>query len=132
MRRIGIVLVALFTFGCSSGANRPVQEVTAKPDANGVQHVRVVAHSYYFAPNRVVVRAHVPVEVEIRNAAWLTPHNFTCRVPEASINVKKSLSWFGGTKRTRFIPTVPGEYPFICSVDSHAGKGMMGTLVVVP
>jgi len=132
MRLIGITVLALALTSCASGLNRPVKEVTARVDANGVQHVRIVAHSFYFEPNRIVVKAHQPVEVEIKNAALLTPHNFSCMAPDAGVNVKKGLSWFGGTRRTRFIPTEPGEYPFLCAVDGHAGKGMTGTLVVVP
>jgi cupredoxin-like protein len=116
--------------GCSSGLNRPVQEVTATTDPHGVQHVRLEAHSYYWKPNRIVVRARAPVELAIHNAAFLTPHNFTCLAPEAGINIKRSLSWFGGTRRVRFIPVRPGEYPFLCGVDSHARHGMTGVLVV--
>jgi uncharacterized cupredoxin-like copper-binding protein len=101
-------------------------------DSNGVQHVKITAHSFYFEPNRIVVKAHQPVEVDVKNAAFLTPHSFACMAPEAGVNVKRSLSWFGGTRRTRFIPTETGEFPFLCTVDGHAGKGMTGTLVVVP
>jgi len=128
---VGIALLALpALLGCASGLGRPVQEVTATTDAHGVQHVRLVAHSYYWAPNRIVVKRNVPVELHIRNAAFLTPHNFTCLAPEAGIQVKRRLSWFGGTRRVRFIPVKEGEYPFLCGVDSHAKHGMTGVLVV--
>ena len=127
---LAFALVLPLLAGCASGLKRPVQEVTATPDANGVQQVRLVAHSYYFTPNRIVVRRNVPVELHIRNAAFLTPHNFTCIAPDAGIQVNRGLSWFGGTRRVRFIPVKDGEYPFLCGVDSHAKHGMTGTLVV--
>ena len=132
MRTLAIAAAAILIGGCGTSLDHPVKEVTARVDANGVQHVRIVAHSYWFEPSRIVVKARQPVEVEIKNAAFLTPHNFTCNAHEADVNVKKGLSWFGGTRRTRFIPTEPGEYPFLCTVDAHASKGMTGTLVVVP
>jgi plastocyanin len=130
MRILVLSVLLLLAAGCTSGLKRPVREVTATTDVNGVQHVRIVAHSFYFEPNRVIVTVHQPVELAIRNAAFLTPHNFSCIAPQAGLNVKKGLSWFGGTSHTRFIPTEPGEYPFFCSVDKHSGKGMTGTLVV--
>ncbi len=132
MRRMLVATVALLLAGCASGLHRPVHEVTATPDANGVQHVRLSAHSYYFEPNRLVVKANQPVELRIHNSAFLTPHNFTLIAPQAGINVKKGLSWFGGSRTVRFIPVQDGEYPFFCGVDSHAKHGMTGTLVVTP
>lgn len=128
--RLALALVFPVLAGCASGLKRPVSEVTAATDVNGVQQVRLVAHSYYFTPNRIVVKRNVPVELHIRNAAFLTPHNFTCIAPEAGIQVKRGLSWFGGTRRVRFIPVQDGEYPFLCGVDSHAKHGMTGVLVV--
>src|SRR5438445_6160672 len=105
MRRMLPLLAAvLLNAGCASGLHRPVREVTATTDANGVQHVRLVAHSYHFDPNRIVVKANQPVELRIRNAAFLTPHNWSCIAPEAGVNVKKGLSWLGGSRTVRFIP----------------------------
>jgi uncharacterized cupredoxin-like copper-binding protein len=132
MRRALVFACALLAGGCASGLNRPVREVTATTDVHGVQHVRLNAHSFYFEPNRIVVKANQPVELRIHNAAFLTPHNFTCIAPEAGVNVKKRLSWFGGSRTVRFIPVKDGEYPFFCAVDSHAKHGMTGTLVVQP
>jgi plastocyanin len=118
--------------GCSSGLGRPVREVTVRPGADGVQHVRVVAHSYWFEPNRVVVHAGAPVEITIKNAAFGVPHNLTCFDHDAGIELSENLGMFRGQKRTRFTPLKPGEYEFYCHVGAHAKKGMKGTLVVVP
>ena len=132
MRSLAVVAFAVLLSGCSSGLNRPVKEVTATVSADSVQHVRVVAHSYWFEPNRVVVKAGVPVELTIKNAAFMVPHNFTCTEPEADVIVSKDLGMFRGSKTVRFTPTTPGEYEFYCHVGSHAKKGMKGTLVVTP
>ncbi len=130
MRLLAAASALLLLAGCASGLNRPVHEVTARVDASGVQHVQLVAHSFYFEPNRIVVRAEVPVVLRIRNAAWLTPHNFSISAPDAGLVIDQDLSWFGGTRTVRFTPKKPGTYTFACDKDGHAKKGMKGTLVV--
>jgi plastocyanin len=130
-RPVAALALSLALAGCSSGLKRPVQEITAAPDAHGVQRVRVVAHSYWFAPNRIVLKAGAPVELTVHNAAFLVPHNLTCNAADAGIEVSASLGLFHGTKVERFTPTKPGEYEFFCHVGSHAKHGMKGTFVVV-
>jgi plastocyanin len=131
MRRIPILvlLLGLAAAGCTSGLNRPVSSVTAKPDSSGVQHVDVDLHSFYFEPNRIVVRAGRPVELVVRNRALVVPHNFTISDSSLAVSVDK---WGPGSSRVRFTPSVPGEYEFFCHVHGHAKKGMKGTLVVEP
>jgi plastocyanin len=116
--------------GCgTSGSKLAVSEVTARPNAAGVQVATIELHSYYFKPSRVVVHAGAPVELVLRSKNYMVPHNFTCIAPEAGIQVSAGVK-FHKTKRVRFTPTAPGEYEFYCHVGSHAKKGMKGTLVV--
>lgn len=124
-----VVVVALLLAGCASGLKRPITSIDAVTNTTGVQQVDVDLHSFYFKPNRIVVHAGRPVELIIRNRSVLVPHNFT--ISDASIAVSAD-KWGLGDHRARFTPTVPGEYKFFCHVDSHAKKGMTGTLVVVP
>src|SRR5437867_1701211 len=105
----GAAVVALLA-GCSSGLGRPVQEVTARTDADGVQRVRVVAHSYWFQPNRIVVKAGKPVEITVKNAAFLVPHNLSCFDKDAGIELSENLGMFRGQKTARFTPSKAGEY----------------------
>ena len=129
-------LLALSTLaalaGCSSGLDRPVHEVTAVPGGDGVQRVEVVAHSFWFDPNRIVLKANVPVELHVKNHAAFVPHNFSCVGPQAGIQVDEGLGLFWDGETAKFTPTTPGEYNFFCKVDGHANKGMTGKLVVVP
>ncbi len=126
------VLVLLSASGCASGLNRPVREVTATADAQGIQHIRLAAHSFYFEPNRVVVKANQPVELRIHNGSWIVPHNVSIHVPEAGVDFDGDVHPLGGSRTVRFTPTKPGEYPFFCDKDGHRKKGMTGTLVVTP
>jgi plastocyanin len=123
---------ALALSGCSSGVGRPVREVVAVPGTDGVQRVEITAHSFYFDPNRVVVKAGVPVELRVKNGAFFVPHNLSCMAPAASIQLDEGLGLFGDSEHAQITPTTPGEYPFFCRVDSHGKKGMTGTIVVVP
>ncbi len=130
MRVVIAMALMLLVSGCASGLGRPVHEVTARVDARGVQHVRLVTHSFYYEPNRIVVKANVPVELTIHNASFMVPHNFTVEGLETP--TEKDVSMFHGSGTLRFTPTKPGEYRFFCDKDSHMKKGMTGTLVVTP
>ena len=114
-------------------AQEPPQAV--KPDADGVQRVRLIAGSYFFKPNRIVVKVNVPVEVTASRESGITPHDLVIRAEEAGINVKEDLG--SDPKKISFTATRPGKYPIYCSkklpfMAGHREKGMEGILEVVP
>src|SRR5262249_17887300 len=129
---LGFAGALLALTGCSSGLGRPVREVRVEPGTDGVQHVTITAHSFWFEPNPVVIKAHVPVELRVKNGALLIPHNLTCIAPQAGIQLDEGLGMFKDSETARFTVTAPGEYPFFCKKDHHSKKGMTGTLVAVP
>ena len=138
MRRVvislsGTMLLAggVLLAGCASGLKRPVHEVTATMGSDQVQRVTVTAHSFWFDPNRLVVKRGVPVELTVRNGGLLVPHGFSCVRADAGIELHVGAGMFHGSNKVRFTPTRAGEFPFHCGVDGHAKKGMTGTLVVV-
>ncbi|TMQ70001.1 MAG: quinol oxidase [Candidatus Eisenbacteria bacterium] len=130
MRQLVFVALCVAATGCASGLNRPVREVTAATGSDRIQRVTVTTHSFYFDPNRIVLKRGVPVELTIKNAAWFVPHDFSCDAKEAGIDVDARLGMFHGSKRVSFTPTQAGEFHFHCDVDGHAKKGMTGMLVV--
>ena len=110
------------------------QEPT-KSDADGVQRIRIVAGSYFFKPNHLVVKVNVPVELTASRESGITPHDLVIRANEAGLAVKEDL----GTepKKIVFTATKPGKYAIYCSkklpfVAGHRDKGMEGVLEVVP
>ena len=131
MRPAHVSLAALLVLlcGCASGLHRPVSSMDAVTDAQGVQRVQLDLHTYYFKPNRIVVHAGHPVELVLHNRALIVPHNFTLSDTALKVSVDK---WGPGTARASFTPRIPGEYHFYCDEHGHAGKGMTGTLVVLP
>lgn len=133
MRSVAPVLVVLlFVPGCTSGLNRPVHEVTAKADAQGVQRLTITTHTFYFEPNRIVVKANQPVELKVRNGSWLVPHNLSLKASDGGLDLEADVHPLGGSRVLRFTPTRPGEYSFYCDKDEHMKKGMTGTVVVTP
>ena len=120
-------MILIVSAGCASGLQRPIREVTATVGSDQVQRITVETHSFYFDPNRIVVKRGIPVEITVRNGALLVPHDFSCE----TLDLDARVGMFHGSKSVRFTPTKAGEYPFQCDVDAHSRKGMTGTLVVV-
>lgn len=131
MRRFLLAALCVTTLGgCGSTAPRKIEEVTAATGPDDVQRITVTTHSYWFDPNRIVVRRGIPVELTVKNGAFFVPHDFSCQAKEAGIDVDVKVGVFYGSKTVRFTPTKAGEYHFHCDVGEHGEKGMTGMLVV--
>jgi plastocyanin domain-containing protein len=106
-----------------------------KPDADGVQRIRVTSGSYFFKPVHIVVRANVPVELLASRESGITPHNLVIKAPDAGVNVEEELS--ADPKKIAFTASKPGKYAIYCSkklpfMAGHREKGMEGILEVLP
>jgi plastocyanin len=120
---------------CASVALAQEQPAPVKPDADGVQRIRVISGSYFFKPDRIVVKANVPVEILASRESGMTPHNLVIQAKEAGVMVDEDLAT--DPKKIAFTPTKAGKYPFYCSkklpfMAGHREKGMEGVLEVVP
>lgn len=135
-------LVLLFLCGCGLlagvawGGEKPQEEKVYKAtvDSDGVQRVEILGGSYFFTPDRIIVKVNVPVELKVRKEAGVVPHNITMKVPEAGIAFDVSLG--EAPKTISFTPTRTGAFPFYCSkkllfFESHREKGMEGVLEVI-
>jgi plastocyanin domain-containing protein len=133
-RYIGIGMLILMLFAGSANAAAEKKEFIAKVDPDGVQRVEVLAGSYFFNPNYIVVKVNVPVEMKITMESGIIPHDIVLKAPEAGMDFKMDLS-SSEPQVMRFTPTKPGEYAFYCDkkllfFESHRDKGMVGTLEV--
>lgn len=135
MRNLLTVLIACMYALCPAPANGEQKVLTARVDDDGVQRVRIVGGEYFFEPQRVVVKANIPVELSLSKEASIVPHSFVINAPEAGVVVDEEL----GTelRRVTFTPTAPGIYPYYCRnkllfFKSHRDRGMEGMLEVVP
>ncbi len=131
MKRLTLIILSIMLATSVFAAETEKKVFTAKVE-DGVQKVSMIAGSYFFDPNYVVVRANIPVELTIRKEAG-APHDLVIDAPDAGMSVKEPL----GTepKVIKFTPTKPGKYPFYCDkkllfFPSHRSKGMEGTIEV--
>lgn len=128
-----------FSFLCAAAvpgmAQDDKQPHVAKPDADGVQRVRIVGGNYFFKPYHIVVKMNAPVEFLASRESGITPHDLVIKAPEAGLAVEETLAT--EAKKIVFKPTAAGKYPIYCSkklpfMASHRERGMEGVLEVVP
>lgn len=132
-----LLLLALAA-GCQSGGEHksPAQEAQVlKADSDGVQRVTVVAGSYFFKPNHIIVKANTPVEILASREAGLAPHDLVIQGPHGATLLQQDLAT--ETRKIAFTPRKPGKYPIYCSkkpplMASHRERGMEGILEVLP
>lgn len=101
---------------------------------DGVQRAQVSGGSYYFKPERIVVRVNHPVELRLRNESLITPHDFILKAPEAGVDISVTLR--SEPVVVKFTPVKTGVYTFYCGrrflfFKSHRDRGMEGTVEVV-
>ena len=132
---LNILLIVLFVAGTALAEDKRVEKRFAAPiDQDGYQRVEMTAGEYYFDPSVVVVKVNVPIELTIKKAGGITPHDFVIKAPEAGLDVKIDLS--SDPKKINFMATKAGSYPFECTnkllfFKSHKDRGMHGVLEVV-
>jgi len=110
------------------------KRLVATIDKDGYQRVEMTGGEYYFDPSIVVVKVNVPVELTIKKAGGVTPHNLVMRSPEAGLEFTTDIS--SDPKKVTFMETKTGAYPFECGKQllffkSHKERGMHGVLEVV-
>jgi len=142
MRTLVAMLAAtglVFAAGCQTTTEQKpqaqAQAQVAKVDQDGVQRVPIVAGSYFFKPNHIVVKVNVPVELVASREPGMTPHDLVIRAQDAGIAVEQDLAT--EPRRITFTPRKVGKYAIYCSkkpplMASHRERGMEGTLEVVP
>jgi plastocyanin len=137
---LGFLLVVLAA-GCqSAGEQKPLAQELGKAqvlkvDQDGVQRVTVLAGSYFFRPNHIIVKADTPVEILASREAGLAPHDLVIQAPDGATLVQQDLAT--EPRKIAFTPRKPGKYPMYCSkkpplMASHRERGMEGMLEVVP
>ena len=127
MKRLLTILTLVALGACTKGTERPPVSQNVGLAEDGVQRVEVEMHSYYFEPDRIVVKRDIPVEIVLSNSSKVVPHNFTLN--GAGVHVSED-KWGFGHETVRFTPTETGEFKFVCHKGDHAEKGMVGMLVV--
>ena len=128
-------VLTVFSSGVTLGETD--QEVLVlQPDADGIQRAFIVLDSYAYTPSHISVEAGAPIEFQLENQSFLTPHNFIIDHPEA--NLLQNVNVDAGDRMTiQFVAQTPGTYTFYCDKQllffpSHREEGMEGRLEVRP
>jgi plastocyanin domain-containing protein len=126
---LGLGLLAISGFG-QEAAPAGVRAVLG---SDGIQRVEITGGSYYFAPNRIILKVGVPAELIVRKVGG-TPHKIRMRSPEAGMSFSACLH--KKPRTIKFTPTKVGVYQFWCPMHlpfmkSHRGHGMHGRIEVV-
>jgi len=130
-----LILPSVFIcFFLLAGAQGQKNIFKATVDSDGVQKVKILAGSYFFDPDYIIVKVNIPVELTISKEPGITPHGFVIKEPDAGIEIDESLST--EPKTIKFTPNKVGKYPFYCSkkllfFKSHREQGMEGIIEVV-
>ena len=83
-----VVFLCCVVLGFSSGValgEGNEEALVLEPDAEGIQRAFIVLDSYAYAPSHISVQAGVPVEFQLENQSFLTPHNFIIDYPDAGL-----------------------------------------------
>jgi plastocyanin domain-containing protein len=132
--KFSTLFLAFFTLCFALAAIGQIKVHKAVIDKDGIQRVNMLAGSYFFDPNHIIIKVNVPVEITIKREPGITPHDLVIKEPEAGMDISESLST--DPKVIKFTPKKPGTYPFYCSkkllfLKSHREKGMEGIIEVV-
>lgn len=131
---ISIVGAMALITAAAMADDRPAKRFVAGIDKDGYQRVEMTAGEYYYDPSVVVVKVNVPVELTIKKAGGMAPHNLVMKAPEAGLDFTIDIS--NEPRKVAFMATKTGTYAFECSkrflfFKSHKDRGMHGTLEVV-
>ena len=134
MKILRVLSIEICVLGALWAVASAAEPVTVVPEKDGVQRLTMIVDSHFYKPDRVVVRAGLPIELTLISQTTLTPHNFVIKEPDAGIDINKDVP-AGETVIVRFTATKPGTYPFYCDrkllfFKSHREKGMEGILSV--
>lgn len=133
MRYLIIMMLALSSVFFASEVNGQGKTVRAVIDNDGVQRIEVIGGEYYFTPDHIIVKLNVPVELKIKKAEGLVPHNIVIHEPEAGIDINEALG--EEPKVIKFTPKKAGKYHFYCDkrllfFKSHKDRGMEGVIEI--
>jgi len=124
--RKGIVSTKQINQNSIRSGNQVISQTSPNTSDNQpVKEIAVTGNEFAFNPSAITVKRGQPVQITFTNNGAY-PHNFVL----ADLNIQTKTIQPGQSDTIKFIVDKPGQYTYICSVDSHADKGMTGVLTV--
>ena len=87
--------------------------------------INIEGNEYAFNPSAITVKKGQNIQITFTNTGAL-PHNLKI----SDLNVQTKTIQPGQSDTVTFTAEIIGKFNFICSVGSHADKGMKGVLTV--
>lgn len=130
---IVIILLLGVGFLMSRSGNKQVTQVVPSvapsqipaEKSAAVKTFDVTGTPFKFEPNEIKVKKGDRVKINFKNAEGML-HDLTI----ADLNVRTKQIPAGQTDSVEFVADKAGTFDFICSVPTHADKGMLGKLIV--
>ncbi len=97
----------------------------ASSSATTGQTITIEGNEFAFTPSIINAKMGQAVTVTFKNTGKVA-HNFAI----ADLSVKSKTIQPGEMDTVTFTPSKAGKFTYTCTVDSHADKGMTGTLMV--
>ncbi len=104
---------------------QPAATPTPAPAAMTAQEITDQGDEFKFTPATLTVKKGQRVRLTFKNTGQY-PHNFTV----SDLNVQTKTIKSGEQDMVEFTPDKTGQFSSTCTVDSHADKGMKGTISV--
>jgi uncharacterized cupredoxin-like copper-binding protein len=95
------------------------------PAAKAPRVIEVIARNYRFEPARIEVRKGEPITIRLRNMGT-EKHEWELEAFHVEIRPIDP----GKTGQVTFTPDRTGTFQYVCEVDGHKQKGMVGFLIV--
>ena len=98
------------------------------------QKIEIVAGSYFFNPDHIIVKINSPVEISLVKEAGFIPHNIVVSDPDNNVIFEQDI--IEEKTIVMFTPKKIGDYKMYCNnqilfFKSHREKGMKGVIQVV-
>lgn len=133
-RAFHLPLLLLFFCSCVTMAAIAAEPLVLQTFGDGIQRAEIIADSFFYSPDYLIVKLNVPVELTIQSKTIIIPHTFVLNDPESGLKIKQDIP-AGKSVVIKFTPTRPGKFKFYCDhkllfFKSHEERGMKGFLEV--
>lgn len=98
---------------------------TQTTQLSGTQEITIEGNEFSFTPSTITIKQGQAVKITFKNMGKY-PHNFTI----SDLNVQTKTIQPGEQDSIQLTPSKTGSFFYICTVGSHADRGMRGTLTV--
>ncbi|MBI1822595.1 MAG: cupredoxin domain-containing protein [Nitrospirae bacterium] len=133
--RISILFIGFFLLtSFISQISFAEEPLVLQTSPEGIQRAEIIADSYSYTPDHLILKLNVPVELTIQSKTWIVPHTFVLKDTDAGLEIKQDIP-AGKRAVVRFTPTRPGRFKFYCDkkllfFKNHEDRGMKGILEV--